>query len=270
MWTWPPEYSPFVKPNMEKRGRSRCIRLQGGLCDSMRSLEIKRSPCRRTARSFSRLVVPPSIVARWSTPSVVYASSSVGSVGEATDSHVLWTCGTASYAAAWCLGTERVSMLTTPFWPWLPTSDPSDTDVLVHHRHCRPGCRLSAVSTFRARSFKRHSRRTRLPIATAAVLHRTPDPTEKCKSENGIELPRRLSTLSAVCPATFAKPPARIELTDLDASLISACLEHLEVDRRNTIRSRNARFAALRSLLNYAALKVPTALGTIRAAFRCR
>jgi integrase/recombinase XerD len=61
------------------------------------------------------------------------------------------------------------------------------------------------------------------------------------------------------------KPTARIELTDLDTSLISAFLDHLEVDRHNTIRSRNARFAALRSFLNYAALKAPTALGTIGA-----
>jgi site-specific recombinase XerD len=33
------------------------------------------------------------------------------------------------------------------------------------------------------------------------------------------------------------KPPARIELTDLDTSLISAFLDHLEVDHHNTIRS---------------------------------
>jgi len=60
------------------------------------------------------------------------------------------------------------------------------------------------------------------------------------------------------------KPPTRIELTDLDTSLVSAFLDHLEVDRQNTIRSRNARFAALRSFLQYAGLMDPTALGTIR------
>ena len=59
------------------------------------------------------------------------------------------------------------------------------------------------------------------------------------------------------------KPPTRIELTDLDTSLIGAFLDHLEVDRHNTIRSRNARFAALRSFLQYAGLIAPTALGTI-------
>lgn len=59
------------------------------------------------------------------------------------------------------------------------------------------------------------------------------------------------------------KPPARIDLTDINASLVSAFLNYLESDRNNKIRSRNARFAAIRSFLNYAALKVPTALGTI-------
>lgn len=60
------------------------------------------------------------------------------------------------------------------------------------------------------------------------------------------------------------KPPAKIELTDLNTKLILAFLEHLEVKRQNTIRSRNARFAAIRSFLHYAALKTPSALGTIR------
>lgn len=60
------------------------------------------------------------------------------------------------------------------------------------------------------------------------------------------------------------KPPTRIELTDLDTSLVSAFLDHLEVDRHNTIRSRNARFAALRSFLQYAGVMTPAALGTIR------
>src|SRR2546421_1848402 len=60
------------------------------------------------------------------------------------------------------------------------------------------------------------------------------------------------------------KPPTKIELTDIDTTLVSASLDHWEVDRHNTIRSRNARFAALRSFLQYAGLMAPTALGTIR------
>jgi len=41
-------------------------------------------------------------------------------------------------------------------------------------------------------------------------------------------------------------------------------LDHLERDRRNTIRSRNARLAAIRSFLHYAALRDPMALPTIQ------
>jgi site-specific recombinase XerD len=61
------------------------------------------------------------------------------------------------------------------------------------------------------------------------------------------------------------KPPVKIDLADLDSTLIMAFLEHLEVKRHNTIRSRNARFAAIRSFMHYAALENPTALPTIQS-----
>ena len=40
------------------------------------------------------------------------------------------------------------------------------------------------------------------------------------------------------------KAPERLELTDLDAPVVLAFLDHLERERHKTIRSRNARFAA--------------------------
>ena len=52
-------------------------------------------------------------------------------------------------------------------------------------------------------------------------------------------------------------PPSRMDIEDLDAPLIGAFLDHLEADRRNSPRSRNARLAALRSLFRYAALRHP-------------
>ena len=61
------------------------------------------------------------------------------------------------------------------------------------------------------------------------------------------------------------KPPVRLELTDLNASFVLAFLNHLERERRNSIRSRNARLAAIRSFLHYAALKSPTALPSIQS-----
>ena len=59
------------------------------------------------------------------------------------------------------------------------------------------------------------------------------------------------------------KPPDRLVLADLDAPLVLAFLDHLEKDRQNSIRSRNARLAALRSFLHFAALKEPESLALI-------
>jgi integrase/recombinase XerD len=44
------------------------------------------------------------------------------------------------------------------------------------------------------------------------------------------------------------KAPHRLDLTDLDAPLIGAFLNHLEHDRGVSVRTRNARLTALRSL----------------------
>ncbi|GCE38876.1 integrase/recombinase [Rhodococcus wratislaviensis] len=43
------------------------------------------------------------------------------------------------------------------------------------------------------------------------------------------------------------KAPATLDWADLDAEVISAFLDHLETDRHNSARSRNARLTALRS-----------------------
>jgi len=62
----------------------------------------------------------------------------------------------------------------------------------------------------------------------------------------------------------LGKPPERLALSDLDAPLVLAFLNHLEKERHNTIRSRNARLAAIRSFLHFAALQEPTALPVIQ------
>jgi site-specific recombinase XerD len=51
----------------------------------------------------------------------------------------------------------------------------------------------------------------------------------------------------------LAKSPASINMADITAELILAFLEHLERERHNTVRSRNARLAALRAFLKFAA-----------------
>ncbi len=53
------------------------------------------------------------------------------------------------------------------------------------------------------------------------------------------------------------KQPYNLDLSDLDAPLIGAFLEHLERERSNTVRTRNARLAAIHSLFRFAALDHP-------------
>jgi site-specific recombinase XerD len=53
------------------------------------------------------------------------------------------------------------------------------------------------------------------------------------------------------------KTPSKLQPEDLDAVLIGAFLEHLEVERHNSVRTRNTRLAAVHSLFAYAALRHP-------------
>jgi integrase/recombinase XerD len=53
------------------------------------------------------------------------------------------------------------------------------------------------------------------------------------------------------------KQPCRLEIDDLEAPLIQAFLDHLERDRGNSPRTRNARLAAIHSLFRFAALRHP-------------
>ena len=53
------------------------------------------------------------------------------------------------------------------------------------------------------------------------------------------------------------KAPSSLSLTDLDAALVGAFLQHLEDDRGNGSATRNTRLAAIHSLFSYAAPKMP-------------
>lgn len=53
------------------------------------------------------------------------------------------------------------------------------------------------------------------------------------------------------------KLPSHLAITDLDARLVGAFLDHLEHERGNSVRTRNARLAAIHSLFRYAALTHP-------------
>ena len=53
------------------------------------------------------------------------------------------------------------------------------------------------------------------------------------------------------------KQPSRLDFADLNAGVVVAFLRHLEDERGNTIRSRNARLAAVHSFFRFAATRHP-------------
>lgn len=69
--------------------------------------------------------------------------------------------------------------------------------------------------------------------------------------------------LLAFAERTIGKSPTALGLSDFTADLVLGFLDHLEQDRGNSVRSRNARLSAIRSFLKYAAHEDLTAIATI-------
>ena len=55
----------------------------------------------------------------------------------------------------------------------------------------------------------------------------------------------------------LGREPAKLAATDIDSALVAAFLDHLEKKRDNTVRTRNARLAAIHSFFRYLALRQP-------------
>jgi integrase/recombinase XerD len=64
----------------------------------------------------------------------------------------------------------------------------------------------------------------------------------------------------AFAEAKLRRRPSDLAIEDLTTQLILAFLDHLERHRKNTVRTRNARFAAIRSFIQYVGFKEPAAL----------
>ena len=59
-------------------------------------------------------------------------------------------------------------------------------------------------------------------------------------------------------------PPTQLAIEHIDVALVSAFLEHIQEDRGNSPRTRNARLAAIRSFMHFIEYRVPSALEQIR------
>lgn len=60
------------------------------------------------------------------------------------------------------------------------------------------------------------------------------------------------------------KAPSTLLLADVDAQFVGAFLDHLEKERHNSIRARNARLAAIHSFFRFAASREPANAGLIQ------
>jgi site-specific recombinase XerD len=69
--------------------------------------------------------------------------------------------------------------------------------------------------------------------------------------------------LLAYAQETTRVAPAKLDFSDLDAAVIGGFLDYLERDRGLSVRSRNVRLAAIRSLYSFAALRHPEHAATI-------
>ncbi|MCX5215905.1 site-specific integrase [Kitasatospora sp. NBC_00240] len=66
-----------------------------------------------------------------------------------------------------------------------------------------------------------------------------------------------LKLLLAFAAQRTGKQPSDLAIPDLDAPLVGAFLDHLERERGNSVRTRNARLAAVHALFRFAALRHP-------------
>lgn len=63
--------------------------------------------------------------------------------------------------------------------------------------------------------------------------------------------------------ARTGRTPTALTIADLDAPAILAFLDHLETDRHNQIRSRNARLGAIRSFFRIVSVRDPANMGIV-------
>jgi integrase/recombinase XerD len=94
-------------------------------------------------------------------------------------------------------------------------------------------------------------------FTTRLIRERQASPQTVAAYRDALRLLVRFAASRASCE------PSRLDFSDLDAPMIGAFLSHLEHERHNSVRTRNARLAAVHSLFRFAALHHPEHAGSI-------
>ena len=150
---------------------------------------------------------------------------------------------------------RRMPLLST----YLGHVDPAST-----YWYLRGGPRVARSDQRSAGAAARGARHDRARAGAAGVLHRPADHPAQLQPAHDRRLPRHVHG----CCSRFAhdqtgKQPFQLDIDDLDAPLIGAFLTHLEHDRGNSPRTRNARLGAIHSFYRFAALEHPEHAHTI-------
>src|SRR5438477_264498 len=92
------------------------------------------------------------------------------------------------------------------------------------------------------------------------MVRRSSAPIAATRSATGPPTTRSPGCAGSCAEQRTGKPPSALSLADLDAPLVLDFLDHLETERGNAARTRNARLAAIHSFMRYAAVRDPASL----------
>ena len=255
-----------------KRGRTRLVPLHPSALDAAARLRPGPGAALRPAARGCGVLPhrpqrPDQLQRRQRTPSGCCAAGWAGPRPGAPARHACTTCATAWWCAASRPGTPRVST-STPRSPLLATylgHVEVRERLLVPVRgaradeHRRRPVRSTSPTT--TRQARHESAADRVRAAGAGLLPAPPGRPARRQRPHRRGLPRRVRAAVRLRRAAHRQDhPPRSRLADLDAPLVLDFLDHLETERGNSVRTRNARLAAIHSFMRYAALRDPTSL----------
>ena len=164
-------------------------------------------------------------------------------------------------------GTSKVSILIATFSLCPHTLGMPRSPIPTGTSRQHPSCwhmRQGALIIFRGIQHE-HFKTAQLFLLATTVFRGAPDAATAGEPVYSGRLPRHFSIAAFICSSNnLGNNPAILVIEDLSAALVLDFLRYLEVERHNCARSRNARFASIRSFMEYVAFQEPSALAIVQ------
>ncbi|SDL54767.1 Phage integrase, N-terminal SAM-like domain [Mesorhizobium muleiense] len=143
-------------------------------------------------------------------------------------------------------------------------SDPSGhhRDIRLDHRQRLVDLIDQAEVALDGGALKEQHELTPTPSAAPGVLFPpAPDEAAQCDSRDRGQLPRCLAHADPLCRRPIAEEAGGVGARRADRDLVLAFLDELEEKRNNSVTTRNARLAAIRSFFRHVAAADPASFG---------